>query len=68
MSKIKNYMMDIEENVWGIKGLETKVGESENIEEVFVFVIEELGLKTNFDIDIAKEAVKDLWNDFWGYY
>ena len=60
--------MDIEENVWGIKGLETKVGESENIEEVFVFVIEELGLKTNFDIDIAKEAVKDLWNDFWGYY
>ena len=68
MSKIKNYMMDIEENVWGIKGLETKVGESENIEEVFVFVIEELGLKTNFDIVIAKEAVKDLWNDFWGYY
>ena len=68
MSKIKNYIIGIEEDVWGIEGLETKVSESENIEEVFAFVIEKLGLKTNFDIDIAKDAVKDLWFDFWGYY
>ena len=68
MSKIGNYIIGIEEDVWGIEGLENKVSESENIEEVFAFVIEKLGLKTNFDIDIAKDAVKDLWFDFWGYY
>ena len=27
MSKIKNYMMDIQEDVWDIDGLETKIGE-----------------------------------------
>ena len=68
MSKMKNYMMDIEENVWGIEGLEIKIGESENIEEVFTFVTEKLGLKTNFDIEIAKDTIKDLWNEFWQYY
>ena len=68
MSKIGNYIIGIEEDVWEIEGLETKVSESENIEEVFAFVIEELGLKTNFDIDFAKDTDKDLCNDFCGYY
>ena len=27
MSKIKNYMMDIQEDVWDIDGLETKIGD-----------------------------------------
>ena len=36
MSKIGNYIIGIEEDVWGIEGLETKVSESENIEGVFV--------------------------------
>ena len=30
MSKIKNYMMDIEEKVFDIDGLETKIGECEH--------------------------------------
>ena len=34
MSKIKNYMMDIEEKVFDIDGLETKIGECEHIAEM----------------------------------
>ena len=68
MSKIKNYMMVIQEDVWDIDGLETKIGEAEHIEEVYNFVVETLGLKTHFDIGIAKDAVLEMWNDFWGYY
>tara|TARA_B100001093_G_scaffold409627_1_gene398677 strand:- start:1968 stop:2174 length:207 start_codon:yes stop_codon:yes gene_type:complete len=68
MGKVKNYMMDIQENVWNIDGLETKIGECEHIEEVNTFVVETLGLKTHFDIDIAKDAILEMWNDFWGYY
>ena len=68
MSKIKNYMMDIEEKVFDIDGLETKIGECEHIAEMKAFVIEKLGLKTHFDIGIAEGVVDDMWNDFWGYY
>jgi len=68
MSKIKNYMMDIEEKVFDIDGLETKIGECEHIAEMKAFVVEKLGLKTHFDIGIAEGVVDDMWNDFWGYY
>ena len=34
MSKIKNYMMDIEEKVFDIDGLETKIGECEHPAEM----------------------------------
>ena len=47
MSKIKNYMMDIEEKVFDIDGLENKIGECENIAEMKAFVVEKLGLTVN---------------------
>ena len=68
MSKIKNYMMDIEEDVYAIEGLEEKISESEDISEVKAFVVEKLGLKTSFDIGIAEGAVTSLWNENWSYY
>ena len=40
MSKIKNYMMDIEEKVFDIDGLETKIGECDHIAEMKAFVVE----------------------------
>ncbi len=68
MGKVKNYIMDIEEKVFDIDGLETKIGECEHIAEMKAFVVEKLGLKTHFDIGIAEGVVDDMWNDFWGYY
>ena len=65
MSKIKNYMMDIEEKVYDIDGLEAKVSESEHIDEVKNFVFEKLDLKTNFDKDIAGDVIKECWNEYW---
>ena len=68
MSKIKNYMMDIEEKIYSIDGFEDKVSESENTSEVKDWVIEKLGLTTSFDIGIASDVVDNTWNEYWGYY
>ena len=68
MGKVKSYMMDIEEDIYAIDGIEEKVSESENIDEVKAFVVEKLELKTHFDIGIAHSTVDMMWNDFWGYY
>ena len=42
MGKVKSYMMDIEEDVYAIEGLEEKISESEDISEVKAFVVEKL--------------------------
>ena len=68
MGKVKNYMMDIEEKVFDIEGLETKIGECEHIAEMKAFVVEKLGLTTHFDIGIAEDVVEECWVDFWAYY
>jgi len=68
MGKVKSYMMDIEEDVYAIEGLEEKISESEDISEVKAFVVETLGLKTSFDIGIAEDVVTSLWNENWSYY
>ena len=68
MSKIKNYIMDIEEKIFSIESLEDKVSESEDISEVNSFVVEKLGLTTSFDINIVNDVVSGVWNDFWGNY
>ena len=68
MSKIKNYMMDIEEKIYSIDGFEDKVSESENTSEIKDWVIEKLGLTTSFDIGIASDVVDNSWNEYWGYY
>ena len=68
MSKIKNYMMDIEEKIYSMDGFEDKVSESENTSEVKDWVNEKLGLTTSFDIGIASDVVDNSWNEYWGYY
>lgn len=68
MGKVKSYMMDIEENVYDLVGLEDKISESEDISEVKSWVVEQLGLKTHFDIGIAEGAVTEMWNELWGNY
>jgi len=68
MSKIKNYMMDIEEKIYSIDGFEDKVSESENTSEIKDWVIEKLGFTTSFDIGIASDVVDNSWNEYWGYY
>ena len=68
MGAVKGYIMDIEEDVYNIEGLEEKIYESEDISEVQTFVVETLGLKTHFDIEIAKDAVSTMWNEGWSYY
>ena len=68
MSKIKNYMMDIEDKVYAIDGFENKISESENTSEVKAWVTEKLSLTTSFDIGIASDVVDNCWNEYWGYY
>jgi hypothetical protein len=68
MGKLKGYIMDIEEDVYSVEGLEEKITESEDISEVQTFVVDALGLKTSFDIEIAKDAVSTMWNKGLAYY
>lgn len=68
MGKVKSYIMDIEEDVYNIEGLEDKISESEDISEVNTFVVDTLGLKTHFDISIAKNTVSEMWNELWSQY
>ena len=68
MGKVKNYMMGIEEDIFAIPGLESKCGECEVIGEFEDFVLKALSLTSTFDIEIAKELVHDMWNEFWGKY
>ena len=68
MGKVKSYIMDIEEDVYNIEGLEDKISESEDISEVNTFVVDPLGLKTHFDISIAENTVSEMWNELWSQY
>ena len=68
MGKVKAYVMDIEEDVYALDGLEEKVSDAEDISEVNSWVVEQLGLTTHFDKSIACVAVNSMWNEFWGNY
>ena len=61
MSKMGNYILGIEEDVFAIDGLEEQVSNSETVAELSDWVIEKLGIKTHFDKSIVKEVVNDLW-------
>ena len=63
MSKIKNYIMDIEEQVMSTD-LENIISESEDISEAQTIVVDLLELKSHFDIDIAKTYVAECFNEF----
>ena len=67
MSKIKNYIMDIEEQVMSTD-LENIISESEHVSEAQKTIVELLELKTHFDIQIAENYVSEMWNEFWGNY
>ena len=61
MSKMGNYILGIEEDVFAIDGLEEQVSNSETVAELSDWVIGKLGTTTHFDISIVKEVVNDLW-------
>ena len=61
MSKMGNYILGMEEEVFALDGLVAKLHKSENVTEVTDWVIEKLGIKTHFDKSIVKEVVNDLW-------
>lgn len=61
MSKMGNYILGIEEDVFAIDGLEEQVSNSETVAELNNWVVEKLGIKTHFDKSIVKEVVNDLW-------
>ena len=67
MANIKNYMMDIEEKVFGLD-LEKIITESENTSEAKESVIKQLGFTNSFDIGIASDVVDNSWNEYWGDY
>ena len=68
MGAVKNHMMGIEEDIFAIPDLESKCGECEVIGEFEDFVLKALSLTSTFDIEIAKELVHDMWNEFWSKY
>ena len=68
MGKVKNYVMDIEEQVWSCTDLENIISQSEDISEAQTIVVELLKLKSHFDIDIAENYVAEVWNEFWSNY
>ena len=67
MAKMKSYMMDIEEKVFGLD-LEKIITESENTSEAKALVFKQLGLTNSFDIGIASDVVDNSWNEYWGDY
>lgn len=67
MAKMKNYMMDIEEKVFGLD-LEKIITESENISEAKALVLKQLSLTSSFDIGIASDVVDNSWNEYWADY
>ena len=60
MSKMGNYILGIEEDVFAIDGLEEQVSNSETVTELSDWVIEKLGTTTHFDKSIVKEVVNEM--------
>ena len=61
MSKMGNYILGIEEDVFAIDGLEEQVSNSETVAELSDWVIQKLGTTTSFDKGVVKDVVNDLW-------
>ncbi len=61
MSKMGNYILGIEEDVFAIDGLEEQVSNSETVSELSDWVIQKLGTITSFDKDIVKDVVNEMW-------
>tara|TARA_B100000900_G_scaffold75304_1_gene60176 strand:+ start:266 stop:478 length:213 start_codon:yes stop_codon:yes gene_type:complete len=67
MAKMKRYIMDIEEKVYDLD-LEKIITEADNVNVAEEKVLNRLGFKNSFDIGIAKDTVRNCWNEYWGDY
>ena len=68
MSKMKNYIMDVEEKVFGLD-LEKIITESDTVQEATNKVVSVFKKEfTTFEMDIAKDVVGNCWNECWGDY
>ena len=61
MSKMGNYILGIEEDVFAIDGLDVQVSNSENVTDLNNWLVEKLGITTHFDKSIVKEVVNEMW-------
>jgi hypothetical protein len=67
MAKMKNYIMDIEEQVFGLD-LEQIITKSDTVQSAEKTVVDQLKFKSSFDIVIAKDTVRNCWNEYWSDY
>lgn len=65
MSRLKDKIIGMEEQIFAIDGIEDRFSEAEDISEVNTFVIDTLQLTSSFDIDLAKDIISGQWNEFW---
>jgi hypothetical protein len=65
MSKMKNYMMTIEDKVDNVSGIMEKMQESESLVELINFVMSEIKLESAYAQSIAKDYITQTWNEYW---
>ena len=65
MSRLKDKIIGMEEQIFAIDGIEDRFSEAEDISEVNTFVVNALELTSSFDIDLAKDIISGQWNEFW---
>ena len=74
MGAVKNMVMDIEEKIYGIEGLEERVGECEHVSELESFILSKLWfekgefMNENITRDTISETAREIWNEFWEGY
>jgi len=74
MGAVKNIVMDIEEKIYDIEGLEERVGECEHISEFESFIFSKLRFEKGefMHENITRETISDvargIWNEFWEGY
>lgn len=65
MSKMKNYMMTIEEKVDNVSDIMEKMQESESLVEFINFVMSEIKLESLYAQSVAKDYITQTWNEYW---
>lgn len=65
MSKLKNYVIDIEDQILELN-LVNIFNEVDTSKEASVQVCEELNLIHAFDVKIVEDIIGECWNEYWG--
>jgi len=65
MSKLKNYIIDIEDQILELN-LVNIFNEVDTLNEASVQVCEELNLIHAFDVKIVEDIIGECWNEYWG--